>query len=158
LTIWDAPPRNGPSPLSRWPAKSQKKKMPPVSASTINGKRRCRRTLSAAIISTVTTAIVNMLCLIRLRSASDMTSIAWVTVKGRSSTEKCSSKRRRGHAVRRTSMFKNGLMLASPINTIIHDQETSGFLKKWVTTHHAAHQNTAARTAHTTTEIEYVAG
>jgi hypothetical protein len=87
-----------------------------------------------------------------------MTSIAWVKVNGRSSTEKCRSNRRRGHAVRRTSMFKNGLMLASPMNAKSHNQETSGLLKKWVATRHAAHQNTTARTAHTTTEIECVAG
>ena len=55
-------------------------------------------------------------------------------------------------------MFKNGLMLASPVTAIIHNQETSGFLQKWVTTRHAAHQNTAARTAQTTTEIQCVAG
>ena len=132
--------------------------MPPANASTIHGNRRCRKTLSAAIIRTVTIAIVNMLLLIRLKSASDTTSIASVKVNARSSTEKCSSRRRTGHAVRRASINTYAVMLASPITAIIHSQETRGFLKKWVTTRHAAHQNTTARTTHTTTEIKYVAG
>jgi hypothetical protein len=99
-----------------------------------------------------------MLFLIRLKSASDTTTIAWVKVNARSSTEKCTSKRRTGHAVRRASINVYAVMLATPITAIIHSQETSGFSKKWVTTRHAAHQNTTARTAHTTTEIKYVAG
>jgi hypothetical protein len=59
--------------------------------------------------------------------------------------------------LRRTSMFKNGLTVASRVIAKSHNHASTGFLKKWVTTRQAAHQNTTARTAHTTTEIQYVA-